>query len=230
MRGLQMTLGGITSFSDRTQSVWEDQTESFITSYYESNISGGSFQTVITVTNHQPSWTTSQRNRLMRGQRGLQQQDNSIVITYNQVVRTDDDNLSEDFLAKAPFSSPEQRDEYVLLLQNSNDPELELVTDSSGVTFADDNVPTSAPRPTQAPAPSKEPVLSMAAIIGIACGGGALIIIGVLSFIYCKKKGSKDKSNMEGDPMPRNVSVKEDEISTLAGPSITGGGVLGDRR
>jgi len=165
----------------------------------------------------------------------LQTQGSGFVITYNQVVSYDStaDDITENYLAKSAFASPEQRNDYVQSLQNSGDPVLKSATDATAPAYANDNVATSVPAvtsKTQAPTSAgNDPVLSMAAIIGIACGGGALLIIIILFFIYCNKKVSKENSNIDSNPPPKSVSLKEDEVSTLAGPSVTGGGALGDR-
>lgn len=170
----------------------------------------------------------------MRGQRRLQAQNNGFVITYNQEVSydSDDGNINDNYLAKSAFASPEQRDAYVQSLKNSGDPVLETATDATKPIFAIDNIPTDSPAasPTLPPTQKKtEPVLSMAAIIGIACGGGALLIIIILFLIYCTKKGSKENENVDNNPPPMSVSLKEDEVSTLAGPSIAGGGAQGEQ-
>jgi len=233
MRGLQMTVGGISSFSDSTMNAWKDTTENFSTSHYKSDFSGSTFKTTITVTNSQK---VSQRYRsMMRGQRVLQTQGSGFVITYNQLVSYDStaDDITENYLAKSAFASPEQRNDYVQSLQDSGDPVLDTATDATAPEYANDNVATSVPAvtsKTQAPTSAgNDPVLSMAAIIGIACGGGALLIIIILFFIYCNKKVSKENPNIDSNPPPKSVSLKEDEVSTLAGPSVTGGGALGDR-
>lgn len=152
-----------------------------------------------------------------------------VVVTYNQEVSystTDNVLLSKEFLAKSPFATAGQRIDYVQVLQGTNDPVLEAVADSSPVTFADELAPTSAPVDGKPLEP--EAGFPMAAIIGIACGGGAILIVAILFFIYCKSNNSK-KDAPRGENPPQNVSIKEDEISTLAGPSIAGNPV-GDRR
>jgi len=212
---------------------WKDTTEIFCTSHYKRDYSGSTFKTTITVTNSQK---VSQRHRwMMRGQQRLLIEASGFVITYNQVVSYDStaSDITENYLAKSAFEFPKQRNDYVQSLQNSGDPVLDTATDATAPTYANDNVPTSVPAVisnTQAPTSAeKDPPLSLAAIIGIACGGGALLIIIILFFIYCNKKGSKENPNIDSNPPPRSVSLKEDEVSTLAGPSVTGGGALGDR-
>jgi len=236
MRGLQMTLTGIDSFSDQTQRAWATETQTFSTSHYVNEIEGGLFRTSIAVTNFVSS---PQSRKLVREGEKLQRQlqlQEGVVITYNQVVsysNAGDVELSEEYLAKSPFAFPEQRDNYVKALQSSNDPGLERVDVSSPVMFANEIVPTNAPITTKQPQPSEDPEpksgLSMPAIIGIACGGGALLIIGILFCIYCKAQKPTGESDME-EPPPSKISIKEDEVSTLAGPSIAGNPAgFGDR-
>jgi hypothetical protein len=235
MRGLIMKVDGIDSFSDSTRDDWEDTTEDFSTAHYEKEFPLSSFLTTISVTNSQQI----PQRRGMRGRRGLQGS-GGYIITYNQVVAyiSTDDGFTDDYLAKSAFETSKQRDEYVQSLQNSGNSVLGFVTDTTAPTFANDNVPISAPinSPTQAPInpDKKDFVLSLAAIIGIACAGGALLIIIILAIIYCNKKGSKQDPTIESNnPPTRSISLKDDEVSTLAGPSITGGALgqaLGDRR
>jgi len=232
IRGLQMTINGITSFAGLTKDAWEETTETFLTSHYEKDFPTSAFKSTVTVTNSQQ--TSQRRLWMMRGQRRLQAQKKGFVITYNQEVSydSDDGNINDNYLAKSAFASPEQRDAYVQSLKNSGDPVLETATDATKPIFAIDNIPIDSPvaSPTLPPTQKKtEPVLSMAAIIGIACGGGALLIIIILFLIYCTKKGSKENENVDSNPPPMSVSLKEDEVSTLAGPSIAGGGAQGEQ-
>jgi len=232
MRGLQITLIGIDSFSDKSKREWTEETESFCTSHYENDFKGGTFQTSIAVTKF---LVPSNSRRSMRGfERSLQTGD--VIITYNQVVsyaNTGDADITEDYFAKSPFDTPDQRSNYVEALQNSNDLLLEAVTDSSPVSLVDEIVPTRAPvnvEPKPNVSPNENFPLPLAAIIGIACGGGALLIIAVLFCIYCRAKKSKENSRRDSNPPPANVSIKADEVSTLAGPSIPGNSPLyGDR-
>lgn len=237
MRGLQMTLRGIDSLSENAIEGWAQETAAFCTSRYANDYVGGAFRTNVAVTN---VLEPSNNRRSMRGsERNLQADD--VIVTYNQVVSYSNVgveivDINEEYFAKAPFDSLEDRSNYVEVLQNSNDSILKAVTDVSPVTFADEIVPTSAPvnvQPQPAPNPAKDTdekfSLPLTAIIGIACGAGALLIIAVLFCIYCRAKKS-DNSGRDSDPPPVNVAIKADEVSTLAGPSIPGNSPMyGDR-
>ena len=237
MRGLQMTLRGIDTLSQNAMLGWAEATAAFCTSHYASDYVDGTFRTNIAVTN---VLEPSNSRRLMRGsERNLQGDD--VIVTYNQVVSysdVGDADITEEYLAKSPFDSSDERSNFVEILQSSNDPLLEAVTDASPVTFANEVVPTSAPidvQPAPAPAPAKDAdqksSLPLTAIIGIACGAGALLIIGILFCIYCRAKKSRDNSARDSNPPPANVAIKADEVSTLAGPSIPGNSPMyGDRR
>lgn len=231
MRGLQMTLVGIDSFSEKTKEGWTQETQAFCTSYYENDYEGSTFRTSIAVTNFVIS--SNGRRSMTRSGRKLQTGD--VIITYNQVVSfedTGDAAITKVYLAKVPFATPDQRDDYMDSFQNLNDSVLEAVTDSSPVTFADEIAPTSVPINTD-PQPIIDPDdggLPLAAIIGIGCGGGAVLIIAILFCIYCRAKKSKDSSRREESPPTHNVAIKADDVSTLAGPSVAGKSPLyGDR-
>lgn len=220
MRGLQMTLSGIDSFSDETNFEWSSEIEDHCTSFYEGDIVGSTFETSVSVTNF---FVTSNSKRSMRGL-----QSNSVIVTYNQEVsysNTGRARIDEEYLAKAPFETDARLSRFVTILQSSNDAVLETVTGVSPVTFADDIVPSSAP--TSAPRPVIEgPKLSMAAIIGIACGAGALVIIALLFWFYCGSSKGKELEMSDEDPPP-NVSIKPDDVSTLAAPEA---GNVGEQR
>lgn len=224
-----MTLSGMDSFSDVSKDAWVSETEAHCTAFYKNDYEGSSFRTSIAVTN---SFVTSETKRNIRG-RNLQT--SSVIVTYNQVVSfsgTGDAEITDEYLAKGPFESEADVDSYVGTLQSYA--VLDLLTTVSPVSFADELVPTAAPvvvvEPTEAPISTvqpqpaekdgeKPPILSLAAIIGIGCGGGALVIIAVLFWIYCRGGGGKDKELAESSPPP-NVSIKPDEVSTLAGPEV----------
>jgi hypothetical protein len=184
-----------------------------------------SFSTTFEVTDVITPNSRKQRG-LMR--RDLQQQQERVIVEYTQTMTyaTTDDSITPDTLATAPFATQEEKTAYVTLLGTSGDTVLEQVTGVSEVIIP--AVPTSAPGtppPTQSPA-DEAGGLSTAAIIGIACGGGAVVVMAILYFLYCRSGGSKE--SYKGDDPPLHVSVKDDEISTLAGPA--GPPTYGDQR
>jgi hypothetical protein len=144
-----------------------------------------------------------------------------------------DSSITATDMAQGPFQTSDGKTAYVSLLRSSEDPVLEMVIGVSNVLVPS---PTAAPVPTMAPQ-DDDPVLSTAAIIGIACGGGALLIICLLYFFYCRGSGggggghitsSAASDYKNDDEPPLHVNIRDDEVSTLAGP--TGPPTYGDQR
>jgi hypothetical protein len=229
LTGLRMGLAGITTFPQSTQVNWAQTTkefsESFVTSDFGDSVTN--FQTtyeIITVT------PVTNRRNLVRGtsqySRQLQQQ--AVIIDYTQVMQYDttDSTITPFDLATAPFETNENKQAYVALLKTTDDAILQSVIGVSNVVRG----PTSPPSPGGTTSDdSDDPILSTPAIIGIASGGGALLILIVLYFLYCRggnRGGGKDMPK-DDDP-PLHVNVRDDEVSTLAGP--TGPPTYGDQR
>lgn len=235
--GLRMTLFGISAFPVDAQATWQEETALFSSSYVFNELQGqvSSFDTTYTVTDY--TLSTMQRSRQLqlpkslRPSRGLQQEEDFVTVIFTQVMNYDvngGSSVTAEQLATAPFASVAQRQSFVGLLQVSGDPTLSQVAAVSEVESA--GSPTSPPVPPPTEPPTEEPSgLSTGIIIGIACGGGAflLLILGVVYFMYCKSSPSLDSKN--NDP-PMSVIVKDDEVSTLAGPQTVVGGANGDQR
>jgi len=224
-----MTMSGDGAFSENSAAAWAKETKEFCTSYYLNDIEGSSFTTDILVTSMK---FTNNVRRSMRGSRRNLQGASELVLSYNQVVSyegTGNEFITETYLAKGPFDSLAKREKFVEALQTTNDEGLEGVLESSEVYFKNETPPTMAPvtvtvapQPQPDPKPKTDPILGLPAIIGIACGGAAVLIIGVLFYCYCRAKRATDETNSHANPPTRNVSIKEDEVSTLAGPSVAG--------
>jgi len=164
---------------------------------------------------------------------------NGLIVEYTQTIEYDtvDKGLyTAEFLATAPFATEEDRNAYVALLKTSRD---EVLADVKGVS--DIKVSPNAP-PTQAPIDGDGdgnngdsnsnnnnnngqdgPAMSKNAIIGIACGATGLLILFVLFGIYCRSGGGSENGGDDGkssdEQPPLQVDVRDDDISTLAGPS-----------
>mmetsp|Transcript_10518 Transcript_10518/g.18558 ORF Transcript_10518/g.18558 Transcript_10518/m.18558 type:complete len:673 (+) Transcript_10518:171-2189(+) len=230
LTGLRMGLAGITSFPPDTEASWEQYTKLFSEAYAFSELNDRieNFVTTFEVTD--VMLASSGQRSLMRGQGERDLQQDAVIIEYTQTMQYDttDPSITADQLAQAPFESTDGKTSYVTLLRTSEDPVLEMVIGVSNVL-----VPAATPAPapggsspgTQPPG-GDEPVLSTAAIIGIACGGGAVLIMIVLYFLYCRSGGVQDAKGGDHEP-PLHVSVREDEVSTLAGP--TGPPTYGDQ-
>jgi len=229
LTGLQMGMGGITDLTLEAELEWQRLTESFSTEYVGNDLrdSVSNFVTSYEITNVR----SARRNRqLLRGEyepsRNLQNEQDIVIVTYTQrleYITVDPQTYSPDFLVGVPFETDSARSAYVSLLKSSNNPVLAEINGVSKV-----NVPEPAPSspPTEAPAPS--PVLSKPAIIGISCGGAGLLILVILFAIYCRSGNSDGNDNKSSGVPPLQVDVRNDEISTLGGPS--GPPTYGDRR
>ena len=173
---------------------------------------------------------------MMRGEqqqqhRGLQNQRQGIIVEYTQTVEyytIDASMFTPELIAIAPFKTNDQRTAYVALLGTSSNQILAEVTGVSEFQLPPQSIATVAP--SSVPPEKKDSFWTKTAIIGIACGGAGLLILVILFCIYCRSGGSDeggDDAKSGGEP-PMHVSVRDDEISTLAGPN--GPPTYGDQR
>ncbi|KAL3914601.1 MAG: hypothetical protein SGILL_006041 [Bacillariaceae sp.] len=215
--GLRMGLAGTTEFPASTQRQWESLSAEFSESFIinDAGDSVQNFATTFEVTSVMP---VDQRRKMIRGQRELQQ--SAVILEYTQTMRYDttDSSITPELMATTPFEGDAEKQSYVTLLKTSDDPVLQDIAGVSSVLVPNTQPPATAPTPAPG---GKDPVLSTAAIIGIACGGGALLIAIVLYFLYCRKGrgGGADKDINSSESPPLHVNVREDEVSTLAGPT-----------
>ncbi|KAG7366741.1 hypothetical protein IV203_029411 [Nitzschia inconspicua] len=238
LRGLEMELFGINQFGRTTQESWMTTTASYSTLYVQQQFGGivSMFETIYTVTDSTIIVTQAPGKRQVR--RNLQQQDisgDSVKITYTQtlIYDTSDPAITSNFLAEDPFDTEENRVAYVNYLRNNaNNLPLSRVVGSTAVTVASPGAPSVSPptpEPTMAPflppSPTQngnddnESFLSLPAIIGIACGGGALLILFIIYCLYCRsgglgKNSKKDAKSTSTPPMTVSVN-RDDEVSTL---------------
>mmetsp|Transcript_16482 Transcript_16482/g.28739 ORF Transcript_16482/g.28739 Transcript_16482/m.28739 type:complete len:663 (+) Transcript_16482:106-2094(+) len=226
LRGLEMQLFGISSFGESVQENWETVTEAFsaesVQKLFSSTVS--SYQTIYNVTSSVlvvPPADGSGRRLSRRLQQPTQ---NSVMITYTQtmIYETNDDTVTPDLLAVLPFETEPLRMQYVDYMNKfSGDPVLEQVTETSQVTVAGPTMPPINIPPTNPPMIiDDEPILSTPAIIGIACGGGALLLLIAFYFLFCRKRNTKAVTS--DPPLNVAVSTKDDEVSTLHDPTVPG--------
>jgi hypothetical protein len=221
--GLRIGLAGMTDLPASSRQSWEQITAEFSQSFIL-NAASASVQNFVTTYEVTTVAPVAQRRVLLRGQQRELQQD-AIMVVYTQTKRYDitGDGISPEIMATAPFAGDDGKLAYVALLKSSDDLVLQGVAGVSSVL-----VPNTQP-PAMSPVDEDDPVLSLPAIIGIACGGGALLICVVLYFLYCHGGGGdRDKDIKSADDPPLHVNVRDDEISTLAGP--TGPPTYGDQR
>lgn len=241
-----MELFGINTFGTNTQQSWVLTTAQYNTKYVQEQMDGivFSFQTLYEITGS--TIVLSPQNGSGRRLRNLQQTDisgDSVKITYSQtlIYETTDPSITPNMLSTEPFDTEEKRALYVEFLRNFADNlALSRVVSSTAVTTASPTAPTISPGtmppntlPTQSPVQpdnNKSAILSLPAIIGIACGGGALLILFVIFCLYCRgggggktKKTSKTSSVSSKSP-PISVSVnRDDDVSTLHDPKQMNG-------
>lgn len=146
-----------------------------------------------------------------------QQQQDIIIVEYTQTLKyntVDANKFSPEVIVAAPFLTDSERSAYVTLLKTSSDPVLSRVKGVSEITISKQTDPP----PTEGGQGKSEPVLSTVEIIGIACGGAALLILIILFYMYCRKGSRGGGDEKVADDPPLQVDVRNDEVSTLAGP------------
>ena len=241
--GLQMGLVGIESFLDDTATSWEDLTRLFSRSQNARIYNGTllNYTTVITVTDSFKTTGRRQQTYLKQSQDGVQGgrflQSSVIFVEYDQFIRYrvlegNDDIITPAALATSPFETIDQRSSYQILLNSQGDPFLAQITDVTPVFLPDE--PTIIPTPTAAPTPDGGG-LSTGAIIGIAVGGGVLLLGALGGYMYMRgrKSGGTERNAGTETAPPTTItgpkSINGDEVSTLAPPDVRGG-PMGDQR
>jgi len=227
-----MGMAGVTDLPISARSSWEELTQLFCDSYVFNDLknSVSNFDTSYEVTDVIPI-TLQRHQRMMRGnQRGLQSQQ-GIIVEYTQTVKydtIDPKKNTPNFMVTAPFETDEERTAYVTLLGTSSDDTLSQVTGVSEIRIRD--VSSTLPPGSSTDVP-KAPLLTKPAIIGISCGVAAAFVLFVIFGVYCCRSGGGSDgggdAKSSGEP-PLHVSVKDDEVSTLAGPQ-TGPPTYGDQ-
>ena len=222
---LRMGIAGLVEFTPETELEWQELTQQYSSSFVFNDLKGvvTNFITVYTVTDSFPYEDSASRR--LRGEnqesRDLQTAQDIIIVEYTQTVKYnivgDSATVAAEDLLTAPFETEVERAEYVTILKSASETDLSQIKGVSQV-----QVP---PQPTQSPAPAPGGALSRTAIIGISCGGGALLIVIILFIIYCRSGGGDDGDK---DDPPLHVDVRNDEVSTLAGPD--GPPTYGDQR
>jgi len=212
---LRMGIAGLVEFTPETELEWQELTQQYSSSFVFNDLKGvvTNFITVYTVTDSFPYEDSASRR--LRGEnqesRDLQTAQDIIIVEYTQTVKYnivgDSATVAAEDLITAPFETEVERAEYVTILKAASETNLSEIKGVSQV-----QVP---PQPTQSPAPDPGGGLSRTAIIGISCGGAALLIVIILFIIYCRSGGDDDGDK---DDPPLHVDVRNDEVSTLAGP------------
>jgi hypothetical protein len=245
LRGLSMEIFGINQFGRSTRESWETTTAAYSSQFLLEKLDGivTAFSTFYSVTASTivivPPPQESQETQRPTSVRGLQEQQNdpsldSVQITYEQMLifDTTDPTINSNVMVQMPFDTEERRKAYISFLnENSENAALSNVADSTAVTIVSPGVPTSPPEtasPTLAPTDGSGggggnsnsifSSLTLPAIIGIGCGGGAIVVLFIIYCLYCRSAGgdskrSKKGSNSSSTP-PMTVSVSRDEVNT----------------
>eukprot|EP00529_Nitzschia_sp_RCC80_P015838 CAMPEP_0113490886 /NCGR_PEP_ID=MMETSP0014_2-20120614/27275_1 /TAXON_ID=2857 /ORGANISM="Nitzschia sp." /LENGTH=695 /DNA_ID=CAMNT_0000384667 /DNA_START=230 /DNA_END=2317 /DNA_ORIENTATION=+ /assembly_acc=CAM_ASM_000159 len=242
--GLQMGLVGIEDFPPDTATSWEDLTRLFSRSQNARIYNGTllNYTTAITVTDFFKTSGRRQQRYLKQSQEGVQGerflQSSVIFVEYDQFIRYrvlegNDDIITPDVLATSPFETSAQRSSYQNLLNLQGDPFLEQISDVTPVFLPDE--PTIIPTPTAAPTPDEGGGgLSTGAIIGIAVGGGVLLLGALGGYMYMRGGKSSDTGRNAGTETapPTTItgskSINGDDVSTLPPPDVRGG-PMGDQ-
>lgn len=194
---------------------WKFLTEEYSESYVFNDLkdSVANYVTSIEVTDFYPI----ESRRMLRGENRKLQDINIIVVEYTQTVTYNIigsvAQITPEELVKAPFATTSARGAYVTVLKTSTNEVISGVVNVSEIQLQ----------------PEPEPegfVWTRTIIIAVAAGGAGLLIVIILFLVYCRK-GSGGAPDKDENP-PLHVDVRNDEVSTLAGPD--GPPTYGDQR
>jgi hypothetical protein len=203
-----MTLTGLSMMSDASIKLWEDTTERYFEDFYSdsgnSRLTGASnVRTRVSVTGQ--SKPNAVRHLLGR----VLQLDEAVEITYTQEIAFSPRNsqvVSED-IAAGPFDTTDRRTEYVKTLRSSGDDSFAALTTASEVLF-----------PSK---PDPNGFFTTPVIIGIAVGGGCVLLFLIFIFSLWVKHRSKSHEMYIGaadDAPPTQIGAGQDDVSTLVDP------------
>jgi hypothetical protein len=208
---LQITLTGVSTLDNGAESVWEDETAAFYTQFYEDNTQYG-ISNLVSVVTLMDQASSQSRRRGLNGSRNLQNQE--LLITYDQTISyaiEPDSSFTPEQVITTPFASSAGREDYVNQLRDSGDAAFADITDVSQVTQE------------QGGGSDKNTVgnsdLTLGAVIGIAIGGFAgLVLLCGLAYMCMKRgDGGYEKSSEMHPPSTLNLGGGDD-VSTLNDP------------
>lgn len=176
--GLTITLFGIKKVGNTA--VWSEITSKFFAGQLRKSGNATDIDVKVTFTNQTPG---SER----RNTRGLQT--DSVLVTYEQsLAYSTSDGLTEDGALKLPLESPEQRDEYVSTLKQSDGQAYNGLTDVSTIT-----VPANI-NPSPSPSPEGGGIPQWAIIVIVVVS----VLVLVALFLIVIRKRRSDNSAGEG--------------------------------
>lgn len=207
--GLSITLRGITGIESVRR--WEKTTADFYARVYDESPAVAVDEVTVAITSVTDAGTR-------RTRRGLQA-DAAVEVTYTQTTSYRSDLTIEE-IARLPLETPLRRDEYVAELKDLEG--YEQLTAVSAIAVAsdgDDNIDGDKVIDGDEDAGGGLP-LPLGAIIGIAAGGLALIIL-VAGFVYARRRGGKDEDDSDPPLSPSASSVPDARASASGGTGMT---------
>jgi len=207
---------------------WESTTSDFFVDMYDESLAVYDAKVEVMITDVA---NPNGRRRLGDGGdfsqwRRVLQSDSSVEVTYTQTLwySSLDPNLSlsNDEIAQLPLSTDANRDEYVGRLKSTLDG-YESLTAVSEISVTTDKGGGGGDESSGLPVP---------AIIGIAAGSIALMLILFIGFVYYKKKTKHDNLNMDDnhnhhddDPISTQTLSTQDMKTSLGAAGGTGSSV-----
>eukprot|EP01082_Thalassiosira_pseudonana_P015995 g14490.t1.1.5e17418c g14490 g14490.t1 contig9:1948090-1950363(+) len=185
---LKVTLTGIDKVPDATQ--WARATARYFQDFYNGDsddflsVQANVYDAVVKVDLVSEN-STGVGRKLLSFLRGRSLQTAAVEVAYTQttIYRTKDSDIDIYDIVEAPLMTSDSRDQYVATLKDMDG--YESLTEASAITMPDDG----GDKVVDGGGDSGG--LSIGAIIGIACGGAALIIL-IGGFIYMRSGGDKD--------------------------------------
>jgi hypothetical protein len=218
---MEMTLEGLNQLmSPDAELDWKAVMSQHTKEYFQQNSALQITNVVTSIKKMEQTIITPSRRGFLR--RHLQTA--SIKVVYTQEISYQTQNEESDtpeFIAAAPFSSPQDQDTFVAALKKAND-EFDSVSAVSGVvqgTGGGDETPVEEPV-------EESSGLSTGALIGIivGCVAGVLAILGIGYFV--SQRGDDGGYVSSGKAPPSQLDVGNglhgDEVSTLAEPHTHG--------
>jgi hypothetical protein len=219
-----MTLFGISEWSEGDHAEWESVTALYQQSYYSDTEDPGvvDFETNLKVID-------SRRRRLQEGDGGDVNDEQSLILTYNQFLtyRVSNSNSTPLDLVARPFDTQNDRDAYVTLFLNNVGSESALsdVTSTSAVEGDPEFAPADSPTEAPADQPASEGSdannnggdksgISTGGVIGVV----AAVLFAILcACLCCMQEPTDDEYDDDNDDDDENPYIPPSPESFTAG-------------
>ncbi|KAL3779437.1 hypothetical protein ACHAWO_000163 [Cyclotella atomus] len=180
--GLKITFTGINMLE--SDSVWANDTATYIMNYFSEGYNVWDLEVSIEVTGQAP------------GRRKLQEQEPSVVVTYDQTTSyKTDDGTKTAVIVTEPFASLLDRRRYLIFLADQSSYYGDVTQVSSVATSGSDGGSEPGGNVDQVTAPPPSPEGGKDAtsiIIGVCVAVGAVLLIGGLYLMYVKRDRGDD--------------------------------------